>query len=97
MGYNAEIYDLYKEVTVSVFITLIRLQWTGHVIQMNDARITKTALQQTIYGKRAVGKPRKRWEDAVREDSIKLLGTKAWKAKAKDRQFWRQRIEEAKA
>jgi hypothetical protein len=38
-----------------------------------------------------------RWEDVVREDSIKVLGTKAWKIKAKDRQFWTQRIEEAKA
>jgi hypothetical protein len=28
---------------------------------------------------------------------IKLLGMKAWKTKAKDRQFWRQCIEEAKA
>jgi hypothetical protein len=52
----------------------------------------KKALQQTIYGKRAVGKPRKRWEDAVQDDSTKLLGTKAWKTKAKDKQFWRQRI-----
>jgi hypothetical protein len=39
---------------------------------MNDKRIPKKALQQTIYGKRAVGKPRKR-----REASVKLLGTKA--------------------
>jgi hypothetical protein len=64
---------------------------------MNDERISKKALQQTIYGKRAVGKPRKRWEDAVREDSIKLLETNAWKTEAKDRQLWRQYIEEAKA
>jgi hypothetical protein len=34
---------------------LRRLQWAGHVIQMNDERIPKKALQQTIYGKRAVG------------------------------------------
>jgi hypothetical protein len=64
---------------------------------MNDERISKKALQQTIYGKRAVGKHRKRWEDAVWEDSIKLLGMKAWKTKAKDREFWRQCIDEAKA
>jgi hypothetical protein len=95
--HNTEIYDLYKEVKVSVFIKLRRLQWAGYVIRMNDKRIPKNALQQTIHGKRAAGKPRKRWEDAVQEDSIKLLGTKAWKRKAKDRQFWRQRIEEANA
>jgi hypothetical protein len=44
---------------------------------MKDECIPKKAVQQTIHGKRAVGKPRKRWEDAVREDCIKLLGTKA--------------------
>jgi hypothetical protein len=55
---------------------------------MNDERIPQKALQQTIYGKRAVGKPRKKWEDC-----IKLLGTKAWKTKAKDRQFWRPRLD----
>jgi hypothetical protein len=49
------------------------------------------------FPRRAVGKPKKRWEDAVQEDSVKLLGTKAWKTKAKDRQFWRQHIEETKA
>jgi hypothetical protein len=32
MRYNTEIYDLYKEVKVSVFIKLRRLQWAGHVI-----------------------------------------------------------------
>jgi hypothetical protein len=64
---------------------------------MNDERIPKKALQQTIYGKGVVGKSRKRWEDVVREDSVTLLGTKARKREAKDRQFWRQRIEEAKA
>jgi hypothetical protein len=48
MRYNTETYDLYKEVKVSVFIKLRRLQWAGHVIQMNDERIPKKALQQTI-------------------------------------------------
>jgi hypothetical protein len=86
MRYNTEIYDQYKEVTLSVFIKLRRLQRAGHVVRINDERMPKKALQQTIYGKRAVGKPRKRWEDAERKDSTKLLGTKAWKKK-------RQRID----
>jgi hypothetical protein len=97
LRYNTEIRDLYKEVKVSLFIKLRRLQWAGHVMRMNDERIPKKALQQTVYGKRAVGKPRKRWEDAVWEDCIKLLGMKAWKTKAKVRQIWRQCIEKVKA
>jgi hypothetical protein len=63
MRYNTQIYDLYKEFNVSVFIKLRRLQWAGSMIRMNDERIPKKALQQTVYGKRAAGKPRKRWED----------------------------------
>jgi hypothetical protein len=60
MRYSTEIYDLYKEVTMSVFTKLRRLQRAGHVIRMIDERVPKKALQQTIiYGKRAVGKPRK--------------------------------------
>jgi hypothetical protein len=90
-------FDLHKEVNVSVFIKLRTLQWAGHVIRMNDGCIPKKALQKTLYGKRAVGKTRKRWEDAVQENFVKLLGTNVWKTKAKDRQFWRQHIEEAKA
>jgi hypothetical protein len=39
---------------------------------MNDERIHRKALQETIYGKRAVGKPRMRWEAAAREDCTKL-------------------------
>jgi hypothetical protein len=38
MRYNIDIYDMYKEVKVSVFIKL-RLQWAGHVIRMNEERI----------------------------------------------------------
>jgi hypothetical protein len=64
---------------------------------LNDERIPKKALQQPVYGNRAVGKPRKRWELAIREACTKLLGTQEWKTKAKDRLFWRQRKEEAKA
>jgi hypothetical protein len=97
LRYNTEICDLYKEVKVSLFIKLRRLQGAGRVMRMYDERIPKKALQQTVYGKRAVGKPRKRWEDAVWEDCIKLLGMKAWKTKGKVRQIWRQCIEKVKA
>jgi hypothetical protein len=56
MRYNMKIYDLYK-VKVSVLITLRTLQWAGHAIRINDERIPKKVLQQTTYGKRAVGTP----------------------------------------
>ena len=54
-------------------------------------------LQQIIHSKRRVGKPREMWEDGVRDDGIMLLGMQASKTKAKDREFWKQCIEGAKA
>jgi hypothetical protein len=95
--YNAEIYVLYKAMNVTKFIKFRKLQWAGHVIRMKENRIPKKALRQTIHCKRWVGKPRKRLEDAAREDAVGLLGIRAWKIKASDREFWRQCIEEAKA
>jgi hypothetical protein len=43
---------------------------------MNDERIPKKALQQIIYGKRAVGKPRKKWEDAIQRTLLNYLEQK---------------------
>jgi hypothetical protein len=46
--YNAEIYDFYKDIKVTEFIKFRRLQWAEHVIRMEEHRITRKALQQTI-------------------------------------------------
>jgi hypothetical protein len=48
-----------------------------HVTYIIDEHISKKALQKTINGRRAAGKPRQRWEDAIWEDSIKLFGMPA--------------------
>jgi hypothetical protein len=45
---------------------------------MKDNNIPKNALQQTIHGKRWVGKPRKRWEGGVRKDAVELLGIRGF-------------------
>jgi hypothetical protein len=46
---------------------------------------------------RPVGKPRKRWEDAVQQDAASFMRCRNWKVAANDRTLWRQKIEEAKA
>jgi hypothetical protein len=53
--YNAEIYDLNKDVKVTGFIKFRRLQWAGHVIRMEEHHIPKRALQQTVHCKRWIG------------------------------------------
>jgi hypothetical protein len=47
--------------------------------------------------KRPVGKPKKRWMDAVKEDSYPLLKWRNWDMKAQDKDEWRSRIKKAKA
>jgi hypothetical protein len=73
--YDTENYDLYKDINVAAFIKFRRLQWAGHVIRMAEHRTPNKALQQTIHSNRKIGKPRKRWEDGVREDAVALRGT----------------------
>jgi hypothetical protein len=35
-----------------------------------------------MFGKRPVGKPKKRWMDAVKEDSYQILNWRNWEVKA---------------
>ena len=39
LRYNAEIYDLYKDMKVTEGIKFRRLQWTEHVVRMEEHRI----------------------------------------------------------
>jgi hypothetical protein len=50
-----------------------------------------------MFGKRPVGKPKKRWVGAVKEDSYQILKLRNWEVKAQDRDEWRSRIKKAKA
>jgi hypothetical protein len=67
--YNKEIYYLYGDLELSTVIKLRRLQWAGHVQRMESQSIPKMAMVGQMFGKRPVGKPRKRWLDALKEDS----------------------------
>ncbi|KAG8226612.1 hypothetical protein J437_LFUL007685 [Ladona fulva] len=61
--WNHEIYELYKEPKISTHIKLMRLRWAGHVQRMPETRAAKKVFLESMGGKRAVGKPRARWED----------------------------------
>jgi hypothetical protein len=50
-----------------------------------------------MFGKLQVGKPKKRWMDAVKEDSYQILNWRNWEVKSKDRDELRSRIKRAKA
>jgi hypothetical protein len=50
-----------------------------------------------MFGKRPVGKPKKRWMDAVKEDIYQILKWRNCEVKAHDRDEWRSRIKKVKA
>ena len=95
--YNNEIYNLCKELGPGRNIKLRRLQWVAHVLSMKDERAPKKALKGDIEGRRAVGRPKGRWIDAVMKNVESLLKCKNWRWLEEDRDAWRRRTEEAKA
>jgi hypothetical protein len=59
--------------------------------------ILKRILESNFIGKRPVGKPRKRWINAVEIDSREILKVRNWKRESLNRQVWRRYLKEAKA
>jgi hypothetical protein len=87
--YNNEMYNLYGDLGLPTVVKLSRLQWAGHVQRLESQSIPKMAMLGQMFGKHPAGKPRKRWLDAVKEDSCKMLKWRDWDVKAQDREEWR--------
>jgi len=49
-------------------VGLRRLQWVGHVMRIKEERVPKRALLGSMEGRGPVGRPRRRWLDAVDRD-----------------------------
>jgi hypothetical protein len=71
--YNKEIYTLYGDPELSTVIKLRRLQWGGHVQRMESQSVPRMVIASQMFGKRPEGKPKKRWTDAMKEDSYQIL------------------------
>jgi len=77
-------------------IKIRRLEWAGHIIRMEEERISKKVLNGNFHTTRPVGRPRTRWADVVQRDALQLLGIRGWR-KAANRNEWRHLMREAKA
>jgi hypothetical protein len=64
---------------------------------MESQSIPRKVMAGQMFGKRPVGKPKKRCMDAVKEDSYQILNWRNWEVKSKDRDEWKSRIKRAKA
>ena len=67
-----------------------RLRWAGHVARMEEGRSALKILTGTPARKRALRRPRRRWEDHIRMD-LKEIGTNTrnWVDSVQDRDYWR--------
>ena len=43
------------------------LRWYGHLLRMNNERLTKKVFMSEVIGNRGRGKPKWRWLDRVKE------------------------------
>jgi hypothetical protein len=74
--WNNELYSLYKEPNIVEDIKIRRLEWTGHIMKMEEERIPKKVLNGNFHTTRPVGRPRTRWADVVHKNALQLLGTR---------------------
>jgi hypothetical protein len=62
---------------------------------MNENRILKKVLYINLERKRLIGRPRKRWQDEVREDE-RLLGGKGPKERVYNKEEWKKLLRTAR-
>lgn len=94
--YNHELYQLYHDIDLVKKIKVQRLRWLGHVERMDDSAPQKrVALGPPPDGRRKQGRPPLRWMDDVEHD-INQLGLRNWRAKARNRESWKDVLKEAR-
>jgi hypothetical protein len=62
---------------------------------MEDNRIPKRVLCMNLGTTRLRGRPRKRWQDEVREDG-RIVSEEGWQEKVHDRQEWKKLLRTAR-
>lgn len=92
---NQDILFQCRTETVLVLVRYCRLRWLGHVARMSDDRIPKRLLFGNIdmLSESGPGRPKKSWQNYVREDLASLNMSYDWHRLAPDRITWRSRIQ----
>jgi hypothetical protein len=92
---NLELQNVYRSPDIVTEIKVRRLEWLGHIIRMDGARMAEKVFVSKLEGRRGIGRPKLRWLDDV-EGDIKVLGIRRWRIKAQDRNEWTAVKREAK-
>jgi hypothetical protein len=74
-----EFQNVYRSPYIATEIKVRRLEWLGHIIRMDGARMAKTVFVSKPEGRRDIGRPKLRWLDDVEGD--KSPGYKAMENK----------------
>ena len=64
--HKAELYALYSSPTIIRNLKLKRLRWAGQAARMEQSRNAYRVLVGKPEGKRPLGRPRRRWEDNIK-------------------------------
>jgi hypothetical protein len=94
-GYNYELYEMFKDSDIVVYIKAKKLAWAGHLTCMSDERTLKKIFSTKPDGTRSVGRPKLRWEDGVAQD-MQILEVKRWKNVALNRDEWAKLLKKAR-
>jgi hypothetical protein len=65
---KVELNDLYCSPNIVRVMKSRRMRWAGHVAHMREMRGVYRGLVGKLEGKRALGRPRHRWEDNIKMD-----------------------------
>ena len=104
---NENIRQRTEQPMISDVIKKRRMKWAGHVLRMNENRNPKKIFNYRPEGKRAAGRPKRRWRDNLEEDlraaGITIHGKTEGRQRmtleevAKDREQWREVMEKSLA
>jgi hypothetical protein len=88
--HNDELHSLYSSPNIVRAIKLRKIRWAGHVARMGEWRGVYRVLVGRPESKRALRRPRRRWEDNIKMD-LRAIGFDGanWIQLAQDRVQWR--------
>lgn len=69
-----------------------QLRWFGHVCRMPEERLTKRVYETKVQGKNKKGRPRRTWNDGIKEEAEKKgIPWEGIKEMTQDRRKWREK------
>ena len=91
--HNEELSDLYCSPNIVRVIKWRRMRWAGHVARVGEERGCTGSWWWKPEGKRALGRPRRRWVDNIRMDLQEVgCGYIDCIGLAQDRDRWRKLV-----